>query len=60
VTLDYETAKAFLVEGDSQAAMQAFLAGRVRVEAHLKALALQATPIERHAEPPRRIRAITE
>ena len=32
VTVDYETAKAILVEGNAQAAMQAFMAGRIKIE----------------------------
>ena len=32
VTVDYDTAKAILVEGNPQAGMQAFMAGKVRVE----------------------------
>ena len=42
VTLSYETAKAILVDGDAQAAMQAFLGGRIRVDGDItKMLALQ-------------------
>ncbi len=45
VTVDYETAKAILVEGNPQAGMQAFMAGKVRVEGDMaKLMALQATP----------------
>ncbi len=44
VTLDYETAKALLVEGDSQAAMSAFMAGKVRVDGDMaKLLSIQGT-----------------
>src|SRR6185437_16152167 len=32
VTVDYDTAKAILIEGNPQAGMQAFMAGKVRVE----------------------------
>lgn len=32
VTLDYETTRAIFVEGNAQAGMQAFMAGRVRVD----------------------------
>jgi hypothetical protein len=31
VTLDYDTAKAILVEGNPQAGMQAFMAGKIKV-----------------------------
>ena len=45
VRLDYPTAKAVLVDGDGQAAMQAFMTGRIRVEGDLtKLLAFQSTP----------------
>jgi hypothetical protein len=43
VTLDYETAKAVLVNADGEAAMAAFMAGRVRVEGDMtKLLAFQS------------------
>lgn len=38
VTLAYDTAQAVLIEGDGQAAMQAFMAGRIRVEGDLSTL----------------------
>jgi hypothetical protein len=42
VTLDYATAKAVLVDGDLQAAMQAFMAGRIKAEGDItKLMALQ-------------------
>lgn len=42
VTLSYDTAKAILVDGDAQAAMQAFLGGRIKVDGDItKMLALQ-------------------
>ena len=45
VTVDWETAKAILVEGNPQAGMQAFMSGKVRVEGDMaKLMALQATP----------------
>jgi hypothetical protein len=31
VTVDYDTAKAILIEGNPQAGMQAFMAGKIRV-----------------------------
>ena len=43
VNLDYQTAKAILVEGDTQAGMAAFMAGKVRVEGDMtKLLSFQA------------------
>ena len=45
VTVDYDTAKAILIEGNPQAGMQAFMAGKVRVEGDMaKLMALQASP----------------
>lgn len=44
VTLDYQTAKALLIEGNGQAAMQAFMAGKVRVDGDMsKLLAMQGS-----------------
>lgn len=62
ITLDYETAKAILVEQNQQAGMQAFMAGRIRIDGDMsKLLALQSTPADPvHAEITERIRAITE
>lgn len=61
VTLDYTTAKAILVEGNPQAGMQAFMAGKIRVEGDMaKLMAMQATPPDaRAAEVASRLRAIT-
>jgi len=43
VTVDYLTAKAILVDNNPQAAMQAFMAGKIRVEGDMaKLMALQA------------------
>ena len=43
VTLEYETAKAILVEGNPQAGMQAFMAGKIKVQGDMtKMMALQA------------------
>lgn len=42
VTLDYDTAKALLVEQDPQAGMQAFMAGKVKVDGDImKLMAMQ-------------------
>lgn len=62
VTVDYATAKAILVEGNAQAAMQAFMAGKVRVEGDMaKLLALQAvSPDPTAHEMAERLRSITE
>jgi putative sterol carrier protein len=62
VTLDYETAKAILVDGDAQAAMQAFMSGRIKIDGDMTMLlALQTTPIDPgHQELAARVREITE
>jgi putative sterol carrier protein len=46
VTVDYDTAKAIFVDGNPQAGMQAFMAGKVKVEGDMtKLMAMQtATP----------------
>jgi hypothetical protein len=42
ITIGYDTAKAILVDGDAQAAMQAFLGGKIKVDGDVtKLLALQ-------------------
>jgi putative sterol carrier protein len=44
VTLDYATAKAILVDGNPQAGMQAFMAGKVKVQGDMtKLMAMQQT-----------------
>ncbi len=44
VTLDYETAKAIFVDGNPQAAIDAFMAGRIVVQGDItKLMVLQAT-----------------
>jgi putative sterol carrier protein len=62
VTVDYVTAKAILVEGNAQAGMQAFMAGKVRVEGDMaKLMALQTgAPDASAQELALRLRAITE
>jgi hypothetical protein len=62
VTVDYITAKAILVEGNPQAGMQAFMAGKVRVEGDMaKLMALQSAPVDSTAqEMSSRLREITE
>ena len=62
VSLDYDVAKAILVEGNPQAGIQAFMSGKIRVEGDIaKLMALQsATPDPAAAEIAARILAITE
>ena len=61
VVLDYETAKAILIDQNPQAGMQAFMAGRIRVDGDMsKLLMLQASPVDPvHAEVAARMRDIT-
>jgi putative sterol carrier protein len=61
VTLDYETAKALFAEGNSQAAMSGFMAGKIRVDGDMsKLLAMQgAVAFGETEELAQRIRAIT-
>jgi putative sterol carrier protein len=61
VTLDYHTAKAILVDRNPQAGMQAFMAGKIRVDGDMsKLMAVQATPSDERAEEmAERLRAIT-
>ncbi|MGH9114267.1 MAG: SCP2 sterol-binding domain-containing protein [Acidimicrobiales bacterium] len=65
ITLAYDTAKALLVGGDAQAAMQAFLGGRIRVDGDItKMIALQTAGVggtdPNAAEMARRLQSITE
>jgi putative sterol carrier protein len=62
VTLDYATAKAIFVEGNPQAGMQAFMAGKIKVEGDVtKLMAMQATPLDPTTlELAGRIKEITE
>jgi hypothetical protein len=61
IVLDYETAKALLIQQDPQAGMQAFMAGRIRVDGDMsKLLLLQANPVTPvQAEVAQRMRDIT-
>jgi putative sterol carrier protein len=61
VTVDYATAKAILIEGNPQAGMQAFMAGKIKVDGDLtKLMALQtATPDPTAATLAERLRDIT-
>jgi putative sterol carrier protein len=65
VTLDYQTAKAVFVDGTAQAGMQAFMAGKVKVEGDMAKLLIamqeQVAPAEPEAvELARKIQDITE
>ncbi len=62
VTLDYPTAKAILVEGNPQAGMQAFMAGKIKVQGDMtKLMAMQSTPPDAAAqEIAKKIQEITE
>ena len=62
VTLDYATAKAIFVEGNPQAGMQAFMAGKVKVQGDMtKLMAMQATPPDASAQAlSQKIRDVTE
>ena len=61
VTLDYATAKAILVDGNPQAGMQAFMAGKIKVQGDMtKMMALQSgTPDPVQAEIAEKIKEIT-
>ena len=61
VTLDYATAKAILIDGDAQAGMAGFMAGKVRVEGDMtKLLSFQGTaPSSRQEVITERMREIT-
>jgi SCP-2 sterol transfer family len=65
LTLGYQTAKALLVDGDVQAAMQAFLAGRIKADGDVtKLIALQGASMGSGGDPAtaelaRRLQAIT-
>jgi hypothetical protein len=62
VTLDYNTAKAILVDGNPQVGMQAFMAGKIKVEGDMtKLMAMQAqAPDPAAAEVAQRVKDITE
>ena len=62
VTIDYVTAKAILVEGNPQAGMQAFMAGKIKVEGDMtKLMAMSAGPVDpAAAEVAAKIQDITE
>ena len=62
VTLDYETAKSIIVDQNPQAGMQAFMAGKIKVQGDMtKLMAMQSgTPDPTAQEVAERIKAITE
>jgi hypothetical protein len=62
VTLDYETAKAIFVDGNPQAGMQAFMAGKIKVQGDMtKLMAMQSgAPDPTQVEVASRIKDITE
>ncbi|MCU4186525.1 SCP2 sterol-binding domain-containing protein [Acidiferrimicrobium sp. IK] len=66
ITVEYETARAILVDGDPQAAMQAFMSGRIKVDGDItKLLTLQSSGVIGAVDPAsiemaRRIQEITE
>src|SRR5256714_2474316 len=62
VTLDYETAKAIFVDQNPQAGMQAFMAGKIKVQGDMtKLMAMQSgAPDPTAAEVAKRISEITE
>ena len=61
VTLDYATAKAILVDGNPQAGMQAFMAGKIKVQGDMtKLMAMQSgAPDPRRPEIAAKIKEIT-
>ncbi len=61
-TLDYSTAKAILIDGNPQAGMQAFMAGKIKVQGDMtKLMAMQtAQPDPTAQEVAERIKAITD
>ena len=62
VTLDYETAKAIIVDQNPQAGMQAFMAGKIKVQGDMtKLMAMQSgAPDATAQEVATRIKEITE
>lgn len=52
ITVAYDTAKALLIDGDAQAAMQAFLSGRIKVDGDVtKMMALQSAGMAQSGDP---------
>jgi putative sterol carrier protein len=63
VELDYETAKAIFVEGNAQVGMQAFMAGKIKVQGDMAKLVAvqqqQIAPDPKAAQIQQRLREIT-
>jgi putative sterol carrier protein len=61
-TLDYATAKAILIDGNPQAGMQAFMAGKIKVQGDMtKLMAMQAgTPDPTAVQVAERLKAVTD
>lgn len=61
VTTDYVTAKSMLIDQDQDAAMQAFMGGRIKIQGDMtKLLMLQSAPrSERAAQAAQELKAIT-
>ncbi len=58
-TLDYDTARAMMVDANPQAAMQAFMAGKIKLQGDMtKAMAMQSGPAD--PELTKKIQEITE
>jgi len=62
VTLDYDIAKAILIEGNPQAGMQAFMSGKIRVEGDIaKLMVMQSSGVDPTTEEvAARIKTMTE
>ena len=62
VTLDEPTAKAIFIEGNPQAGMQAFMAGKIKIEGDMtKLMVMQSAPVDPvAAEVSSKIKEITE
>jgi putative sterol carrier protein len=62
VTLDYDTAKAIFVDGNPQAGMQAFMAGKIKIQGDMtKLMAMQqVSPDPAAQEIQQKIKDITE
>jgi len=62
ITTDYETAKSVFIDGNPQAGMQAFMAGKVQIQGDMTKLMVmqQAPPDEAAQELQEKIREITE
>ena len=51
VTVDYDTAKAIFVDQNPQAGMQAFMAGKIKVQGDMtKLMAMQSGPVDASAQ----------